>query len=278
MKSSSKHSAHSLHWSGCTDIGKVRKNNEDAFLGLMFDSREVQRLGKIGEAAADKNSFAFAVCDGMGGAKAGEFASNIAVEKITRLLPRAFSQSAAAMQKDFPNILTELFSQIHRALVYLGGSYDEIEGMQTTMSLAWFTPGWMFFGHIGDSRIYHLPHGETDIKQLTADDTYVGWLLRMGEINEYQARTHPRRNVLQRALGGANQFVTPHTGAVKCAPGDFFLLCTDGLTEGLFDHALVELLRHDAKKSGTTAANLLVEAAVENSGRDNTTAVVVQVN
>ena len=277
MKSSPKHSTPSLHWSGCTDIGKVRKNNEDAFLGLMFDAREVQRLGKIGEAPADKNSFAFAVCDGMGGAKAGEFASNIAVEKITKLLPRAFAQSAA-MQKEFPSVLTELFGQIHRALVYLGGSYDEIEGMQTTMSLAWFTPGWMFFGHIGDSRIYHLPHGATEIKQLTPDDTYVGWLLRMGEINEYQARTHPRRNVLQRALGGANQFVTPHTGAVKCARGDIFLLCTDGLTEGLFDHALVELLRHAAKKSGMTAANLLVAAAVENSGRDNTTAVVVQVN
>ena len=65
MKPSPKHNAPSLHWTGCTDIGKVRKNNEDAFLGLMFDSREVQRLGKIGEAAADKNSFAFAVCDGI---------------------------------------------------------------------------------------------------------------------------------------------------------------------------------------------------------------------
>ncbi len=299
MKSSPKHTAPALHWSGCTDIGKVRKNNEDAFLGLMFDAQEVQRLGKIGEAAADKNSFAFAVCDGMGGAKAGEFASNIAVEKITKLLPRAFAQSAA-MQKEFPNVLTELFSQIHRALVYLGGSYDEIEGMQTTMSLAWFTPGpsspsastrqpesrrseakadgWMFFGHIGDSRIYHLPHGATEIKQLTPDDTYVGWLLRMGEINEYQARTHPRRNVLQRALGGANQFVTPHTGAVKCARGDIFLLCTDGLTEGIFDHSLVELLRMDSAETKTTSANLLVEASIASSGRDNTTAMVIRVD
>ena len=281
MKSSAKLKASvpktsSLQWSGSTDIGKVRKNNEDAFLGLMFDAREVQRLGKIGEAPADKNAFAFAVCDGMGGAKAGEFASNIAVEKITKLLPQAFQHSAEDIQAEVPNVLTELFEQIHRALVYLGGSYDEIEGMQTTMSLAWFNPGWMYFGHIGDSRIYHLPQDSTDIKQLTSDDTYVGWMLRMGQINEYQARTHPRRNVLQRALGGANQFVTPHTGAVKCQRGDIFLLCTDGLTEGLFDHALVELLREKAQGK-TTTANLLVEAAVNNSGRDNTTAVVVQV-
>ena len=276
MKTTQKRSA-ALAWSGCSDIGKVRKNNEDAFLGLMFDSREVHRLGKIGEAPADKNAFAFAVCDGMGGANAGEFASNIAVEKITKLLPRAFKHSGSGLREEAPAVLTELFAQVHRALVYLGGSYDEIEGMQTTMSLAWFTPGWMYYGHIGDSRIYHLPKGATEIKQLTQDDTYVGWMLRAGQINEYEARTHPRRNVLQRALGGVNQYVMPHTGAVKCERGDIFLLCTDGLTDGLFDHALTDLLRENPKKARTTAANLLVEASLNNSGRDNTTAVVVQV-
>jgi len=277
MKLFSKPKSPALQWSGCSDIGKVRKNNEDAFLGLMIDTHEVHLLGKLGWAPSDKNAFAFAVCDGMGGAKAGEFASNIAVEKITRLLPHAFRQAGGNMPGRADGVLTELFAQIHRALVYLGGSYDEIEGMQTTMSMAWFTPGWMYFGHIGDSRIYHLPKDGTEIKQLTQDDTYVGWMLRRGEINEYQARTHPRRNVLQRALGGANQFVTPQTGAVKCERGDIFLLCSDGLSEGLFDHALVELLRENPDPKHTTLANLLVEVAVNNFGRDNTTAVVVQV-
>jgi PPM family protein phosphatase len=277
MKSAAKSSGSLLRWSGCTDIGKVRKNNEDAFLGLRFDAREVQRLGKFGESSTAEHSFAFAVCDGMGGAKAGEFASNIAVEKITKLLPRFNLPSDDDFEKHHAEPLAELFSQVHRALVYLGGSYDEIEGMQTTMSLAWFARGWMFFGHIGDSRIYHLPHNANEIKQLTPDDTYVGWMLRAKQISEYEARTHPRRNVLQRALGGQNQFVTPHTGAVKCERGDKFLLCTDGLTEGLFDHALAELLRTDAKKISTSTAALLVEVAVQNSGRDNTTAVVVEV-
>jgi protein phosphatase len=265
-----------LRWSGCTDIGKVRKNNEDAFLGLRFDAREAHRLGKFGEAPTTEYSFAFAVCDGMGGAKAGEYASNIALEKITRLLPRFRQPPSGDPEKSHAETLAELFLQVHRALVYLGGSYDEIEGMQTTMSLAWFAQGWMYFGHIGDSRIYHLSRRAGEIKQLTPDDTYVGWLLRNGQINEYEARTHPRRNVLQRALGGQNQFVTPHTGAVKCERGDFFLICTDGLYEGLFDHALVELLRADANKLTTTAA-LLVDASVQNSGRDNTTAVVVEI-
>jgi serine/threonine protein phosphatase PrpC len=262
----------SLKWSGCSDIGKVRKNNEDSFLGLQFDAKEVFRLGKFGEASQEKMDFTFAVSDGMGGAKSGEFASRIAVEKITTLLPRAFQHSALGLQPGFSDVLAELFDQIHRALAFVGGSYEETEGMQTTLSLCWFTPGWMYFGHIGDSRIYHLPRRKKEMRQLTQDDTHVGWLFRNGKIGEYEARTHPRRNVLQRALGGGNQFVEPQVGAVGCERGDVFLLCTDGLIDGLFDQQLVEMLRAD-----DNSAQKLVEASIKNSGRDNTTALLVQV-
>jgi protein phosphatase len=261
-----------LKWSGCSDTGKVRQNNEDSFLGLQFDAREMFLLGKFGEASVEKMDFTFAVCDGMGGARAGEYSSRIAVEKITTLLPRAFQQSASGLQTGFSDVLTELYSQIHRALVYLGNSYDECAGMETTMSLCWFTPGWMYFGHIGDSRIYHLPKRKKKIKQLTDDDTYVGWLFRNGKISEHEVRTHPRRNVLQRALGGANQFVDPQVGAVGCERGDIFLLCTDGLIDGLYDGQLVEILR-----TNENPAQQLVEASIKNSGRDNTTALVVQI-
>ena len=261
-----------LKWFGWTDKGKVRANNEDAFLGLRFDARGVDRLGKLGNASIETMDFAFAVSDGMGGAQAGEFASRIAVEKITTLLPRACHQSASGLQAGFADVLTELFSQIHRALVYMGQSYDECAGMETTMSLCWFTPGRMYFGHIGDSRIYHLPAKAKTIRQLTQDDTHVGWLLRNGKINEREARTHPRRNVLQKALGGGNQFVEPQVGAVAYERGDIFLLCTDGLTEGLYDGQLVEMLR-----ANNSSAQNLVETAVKNYGRDNTTALVVQV-
>jgi protein phosphatase len=266
-----------LRWSGCSDIGRVRKNNEDSFLGLQFDAHEIFRLGKFGEASLEKQDFTFAVCDGMGGARAGEYASQIAVEKITTLLPRAFQQSAQGLNAGVDDVLTELFVQIHRALVYLGDSYEECSGMQTTMSLCWFTPGWMYFGHIGDSRIYHLPKREKRIRQLTHDDTHVGWLLRTGQISGYEARTHPRRNVLQKALGGSNQFVDPQVGAVAYERGDFFLICSDGLTEGLHEERLMELRR--MSKAAAVKDNLalrLVEESVKNDGRDNTTALVVQ--
>jgi serine/threonine protein phosphatase PrpC len=268
----------SLKWSGWTDRGKVRQNNEDSFLGLQFDAKEVFRLGKFGEAALEKMDFTFAVSDGMGGARAGEFASRIAVEKITTLLPRAFQHSALGLQPGFSDVLMELFNQIHRALVFVGGSYEETEGMQATLSLCWFAPGWMYFGHIGDSRIYHLPKRKKTIKQLTHDDTHVGWLLRTGQISEREARTHQRRNLLQKALGGSNQFVDPQIGAIACERGDIFLLCTDGLVEGLYDNQLVEILSESqSSKKKSIPAQLLVETSVKNDGHDNTTALVIQV-
>lgn len=267
-----------LRWFGWTDRGKVRANNEDAFLGLQFNSREVHHLGKIGQASISNTDFAFAVSDGMGGAKSGEFASRITVEKITRLLPRSFQQSAAGLDAGFADVLTELFDKIHRALVFVGDSYDECSGMEATLSLCWFTPGWMCFGHIGDSRIYYLPAQGGEIKQLSHDDTHVGWLLRNGKLNEREARAHPRRNVLQKALGGGNQFVDPQVGRVAYDVGDMFLLCTDGLTEGLHNDHLVGLLRSTAS-SGADAnpAKLLVDESLGNDGRDNTTALVIQV-
>jgi PPM family protein phosphatase len=268
----------SLKWSGWTDRGKVRVNNEDSFLGLQFDANEIFRLGQFGDASLENMDFTFAISDGMGGAKAGEYASRIAVEKITTLLPRAFQHPALGLQPEFSDVLAELFDRIHRNLVFVGYSYEETAGMQATLSLCWFTPGGMYFGHIGDSRIYCLPKRKKKIKQITHDDTHVGWLLRTGQINEREAHAHPRRNALQKALGGGNQFVGPQVGAIPFERGDIFLLCTDGLVDGLYDGQLAELLRksQNAKKN-SNPAQLLVETSVKNSGRDNTTALVIQI-
>ncbi len=271
-------SAPKLKWFGWSNRGKIRPNNEDAFLGLQFDAKEVHHLGKHGEATMTNTDFVFAVSDGMGGALAGEYASRIAVEKITKLLPRSFYQSALGLEAGCADVLTELFSQIHRALAYLGSSYEECAGMEATLSLGWFTPGWMYFAHIGDSRIYYLSAREGGIKQLSHDDTHVGWLFRNGKINEREARDHPRRNVLQKALGGGNQFVDPQVGAVAYEPGDIFLLCTDGLVEKLYDSHLVEILRSTKfAKAKANLAQRLVNESLEKNCRDNTTALVIRV-
>ncbi len=269
---------HRLRWHGHTDRGRVRPNNEDAFLCLQFDAQEVRYLGKIGDASSVGNDHVFAVSDGMGGASAGEFASRITVEKVMRIMPGVFKQSAVGIEAGYADVLEELFEQIHRALTFVGYSYEETAGMGATLSLCWFTSGWMYFAHIGDSRVYYLPGREGGIRQLTQDDTYVGWLYRQGKLNEREARTHPRRNVLQKALGAGNQYVDPQVGAVACEPGDRFLLCTDGLVDGLFNQQLLDFATPEETDGETrNAAHHLVVAAVERSGRDNTTALLVEV-
>jgi len=260
----------SLQWSGMTHVGRFRQNNEDAFLALAFDAREVRYLGKTGSASLAEADFVFAVSDGMGGAKSGEFASKIAVEKITRLLPKSFGFGAQHLETGFEDILIELFDRIHTAMNDLSRHYDECRGMGATLSLAWFMPGWMCFGHIGDSRIYYLPK-DGQMTQITHDHSHVGWLRRSGQINEREARTHPRRSALAQTLGGGGLRIEPHIGRVSCQPGDRFLICSDGLVDGIWDRRLSELLGGELD-----AAKLVLEAVAE-SGRDNTTALLIEV-
>jgi protein phosphatase len=267
-----------LRWSGETHRGKVRRNNEDSFLGLQFDAQEVHHLGKTGDASVHDHDYVFAVSDGMGGANAGEFASRITVDKITRLLPRSFKQSAVGIEAGHDEVLAELYDQIHRAIEYLAASDEECAGMGATLSLCWFTPGLMHFAHIGDSRIYYLPACDGGMRQVSHDDTHVGWLFRNAKINEREARHHPRRNALQKALGAGHQFVDPQVGSVACESGDIFLLCSDGLVDGLYDAQIAELLRApDPAEASVNPACRLIHAALERSGRDNITALVVEV-
>ena len=265
-----------LTWSGMTHRGKVRPNNEDAFLALTFDMHDVRYLGKVGQSSYQAGDYVFAVSDGMGGAKSGEFASRIAVDKITHLMPRSYKMVLAGFSAGFEDVLTELFTRIHHELMRLAHSYDECAGMGATLSLSWFTPGWMFFGHVGDSRIYHLPR-EGGMRQLTHDDTHVGWLRRTGQINEREQRMHPRRNALQKALGAGHQIVDPQLGAVQCRRGDRFLLCTDGVVDGLWDRALQDTIREPGMDQRPDAWRV-VETAVAESGRDNATAMVISMN
>jgi protein phosphatase len=255
-------------------VGRVRRNNEDAFLALTFDGHDVRYLGKTGEASLGQGDFVFAVSDGMGGAKSGEFASRITVDRVTRLLPRAFRMSATGLASGFNDLLEELILSIHQDLMKLGASYEECAGMGATLSVAWLTPEWLYFGHVGDSRIYYLPKGGK-LTQVTHDHSHVGWLRRKGELNEREARTHPRRNALQQALGAGHQFVEPHIGAVAHQPGDRFLICSDGLVDGLWDRQIEEYLG-EPPTDGRSPAQRLVDEAVQSSGRDNTTAVVIE--
>ena len=123
MSENSPDLAHSVGWSGQTDVGRFRKNNEDAFLALALDGEGVKRLGKFGEADLKTHDFIFAVSDGMGGANAGEFASRIAIDKITNLFPESFRSAASGIEIGFQDVLSELFDQIQLFCLVLIGIF-----------------------------------------------------------------------------------------------------------------------------------------------------------
>ncbi len=265
-----------VRWSGHTDRGKIRAQNEDSFLALQFDAREVHRLGKIGESHTGDHHFVFAVSDGMGGARAGEFASRVTVDKILHLLPHSFRQDVTGIEAGFIEVLVELFGEIDFALKHLGGSYPEdCLGMGATLTLCWLTAEWLHFAHVGDSRLYYLERATGSLRQISHDDTYVGWLRRNGKITESEARRHPGRAALQKALGADYQFIQPQVGSVYLQPGNVFLLCSDGLNDGLYDSQIGEKLL--APSDGQPAAQYLVHSALESGGGgDNITAVVIE--
>ncbi len=260
-----------LSWSGMTHPGRFRRNNEDSFLALTFDAREIRLLGKFGDGTLATGDYVFAVSDGMGGAKSGEFASRIAVDKITKLMPQSYGMAAQHLRRGFSDVLRELFERIHEAMSDLGRHYEECSGMGATLSLCWLMPGWVCFAHIGDSRIYYLPAGGAPMVQVSHDHSHVGWLRRKGMINEREARSHPGRSSLSKVLGGGQQIVEPQIGRVGCAPGDRFLICSDGLVDGLWDRRIAAML------AGGIDVRPMVEAAVHESGRDNTTALAFEI-
>jgi PPM family protein phosphatase len=253
-----------ISWSGHTDGGRYRSNNEDAFLALAFDSQEVRYLGKVGEGSLTEQDMVFAVSDGMGGENSGEFASKFATERITRLLPPHFRKQG----QHWADALTELFQRIHQDIVNMGRSYEECRKMGATLTLAWLTGHTLRLGHVGDSRLYLLPKGGA-MKQLSEDHTHVGHLYREGQINERELRMHPRRNVLNRALGSGQQFVDPQVLEVPISEGDRLLICSDGIMDGVWNHALA-----DALSQGTSAPELVRHAILEGS-RDNCTALIL---
>lgn len=261
-----------VSWSAQTDVGRFRKNNQDSFLALSMDQEGIRRLGKYGQADIQTSDFVFAVSDGMGGANAGDFASQVAVDKITRLLPKSFRSAASGIQIGFHDLLDQLFHEIHAELTQMGQSYEELKGMGATLSLCWVRPDWVYFGHVGDSRIYYLPKSGT-ITQVSHDHTHVGWQYRNGQLTEHQARSHSGRNALQQVLGGKNQNLQPQFGAIGYEPGDCFLICTDGLVEGLFNSGMERIIRSGKTASGESLAEHLVNEAVQTDGKDNTTAV-----
>jgi protein phosphatase len=267
-----------ITWSGLTHPGKFRKNNEDAFLGINVEGKEVRLLGKEGKASLEhEGDLLFAVSDGMGGANGGEFASRIAIDYITLRLPQSYRLGALGLSQAYHDFLTELFEEVDKEMTSMSFHYEECRNMGATLSLCWFTPSWMYYAHVGDSRIYYLPK-DGGLKQLSHDHTHPGELFRKGKINERELRTHPEKHILWRSLGGKTSHLEPQLGAVGYEAGDQFIINSDGINDGIWDRRLEELVRNPpARFEGLSPSERLVKDSLEESGRDNLTAIVVSI-
>lgn len=271
-----------IAWSAYSDVGRFRSSNEDAFIALKVNGEGVYRLGKWGEESNQDSDFVFAVSDGMGGANAGDFASRVVVDQIALLFPRVFKSYASGMSVYFQDVLSELLSNIHKDILKLGSAYSELNGMGATLSVCWIHSNRVYWAHVGDSRIYHYGGGEAGgISQLTKDDTHVAWLLEKGEISAYEARNHPQKNLLQQVIGGKTHNLNPQFGEFVLDMKDRFLICSDGLNNGLFDSAIAKYLADIGGFSSDREGRLareLVEQSVLEDGKDNTTALCFQVS
>lgn len=238
----------SIVWCGLTDTGRVRGHNEDFFSCMDLTDGTV-----------------FAVADGMGGHDAGEVASRMAVETLTREM-----QQGSKKSQDVGKLLEQAVQRANAEVLREGTSKGS--NMGTTMTAALVLQDKAYIANVGDSRTYWIENGS--IRRITEDHSLVAKMVSLGKLTEEEARKHPKSNVLYRNIGSESP-IKVDVFQVPLKKGGNLLLCTDGLWGELTDLTIhrVFITEQDAKSTCTK----LVQMANENGGKDNITAVVVKV-
>ncbi len=231
---------------GRTDTGMVRSANQDSYY--------IDSLARF-----------FIVADGMGGHAGGQEASLIATKIVSSYLEKEWESETPS-----PQLLQNALLAANQGIIEDQEEHPERRDMGTTAVLIAFRHDGAWRAHIGDSRLYCLRSAE--LQQVTEDHTWVARALKMGDIEEEQARIHPWRHVLFQCLGrrDLNQV---EVASLEVNPGDLFLLCSDGLTEEVEDETILEIL--GSEKSYEEKAISLIESAKEAGGSDNITVVLV---
>ncbi|MEO0414117.1 MAG: protein phosphatase 2C domain-containing protein [Verrucomicrobiota bacterium] len=265
-----------LSWAGMTRDGRRKPGNQDSLsvFGSMDGWGKVEEL--VGDRDVNEEGLIFAVSDGMGGPKGGEVASNLAVSELHRFLPAMMGDFSG--NADSAGVIEQSIHSLHTHVLRAAANREGLEDMGATVVCGLFYRGEMHFGHVGDSRLYQYRAGE--LMQLTDDHTYVGRLQQQGKLSELEARMHPRKNILSQCIGGQCQYITPQVGATSVEPGDWFLICSDGIIDGLWDKNIRQAFE-DADEKGQDApavADRLMEWAYSEAGMDDTTLFVIHVH
>lgn len=234
-----------------SDVGRERSTNQDAFIAGEF-----------------QNGTAFAVvCDGMGGAKAGKVASEKAATLISDYIVKSYSpkMSVSGIEKMLRAAISSANEEVHTA----SKENDEYKGMGTTAVVALACSNLIHIVHVGDSRAYLV--GKEKIERLTQDHSIVQRMLSQGEISEDEAKNHPQKNIITRAIGAESSVLCDYDIVIK-PDNAALLLCTDGLTNYVDEQTIFDIINNEEP---SLCAEKLVLLANEQGGGDNITVVLI---
>lgn len=232
-----------------TDAGVVSEMNQDYYFS---SDTAVGNLPNL-----------FIVADGMGGHKAGDYASRYTIERVVASVSRNTGEEPIAIMKEAINKANEL-------LVAESREDESKSGMGTTLVIGTIIGNKLFVANIGDSRLYVVGQ---NMRQITRDHSLVDEMVRLGEINADEARVHPDKNIITRAVGTSDH-VEADFFEVEITADDTILLCTDGLTNMVRDDEILDIIK---KYDNAQAATMqLVKEANANGGRDNITVMIIK--
>lgn len=232
-----------------TDVGLRRASNQDAFC----------------LARSSSGMEFFVLCDGMGGHKGGNVASELAVSAFRQLLSSGFYPEEHS--KELKTRVSSVISLVNTLICNAAAEHEELSGMGSTVVLAVHCGDKVCIAHVGDSRAYLLRDGT--LTRLTKDHSLVQDLLDRGEITSDQAKVHPFRHVITRVLGSENPAdAEPELSVSDLREGDRFLLCSDGLTNVVDDSKIVQVLKESDPED---AVRVLTDLALDGGGPDNVT-------
>lgn len=234
-----------------TDIGLVRRENQDSSSFSVISPSCVWAV----------------ICDGMGGARGGKFASSTAVTFISEYISREYREDMS--EEQLGEMLVAAVEEANTYLFHKASEDEELSGMGTTCDLAFVRDEVVHVVHVGDSRTYAIRGGK--ILQLTEDHSVVQEMVRSGELTPEQAQNHPNKNLITRALGVAVEVHIDYIEA-EFSYGDILLLCSDGLSNYVSKSDMVKTAHENR---GVMLIDTLVEIAKRQGGHDNITVTVI---
>ena len=233
-----------------TDIGKARKINQDYYYIPTTDKLDL-----------------YILADGMGGYNGGEIASKLAIDSVKKYIENNFEKEKET-KESILNLIKSAIEYANMIVYKKSKEVKELEGMGTTLDVCLIYNNKIFIGHVGDSRIYRIR--QNVMRKLTKDHSYVQKLIEDGTITREEAMTHPKKNMLMKALG-CTPYVEPDVRARNYIVGDILIMCSDGLTNMVKEEEIYKTVIEDAVE----APKKLIEQANKLGGYDNITVITI---